>query len=108
MVKYSISFTHSLTLEIFAYFSGAVGARLSTDASTVRSLVGDALALIVQNLTTVVAGLVISFTANWILALIILAVLPLIFLQGYFQMKFLRGFSADAKVGNDLQYSPGI
>ncbi|KAJ9690876.1 hypothetical protein PVL29_013168 [Vitis rotundifolia] len=78
--------------------SGAVGARLSTDASAVRSLVGDALALIVQNLTTVIAGLVISFTANWILALIILVVLPLVFLQGYFQMKFLKGFSADAKV----------
>lgn len=78
--------------------SGAVGARLSTDASSVRSLVGDALALVVQNLTTVIAGLVISFTANWILALIILAVLPLVFLQGYFQMKFVKGFSADAKV----------
>lgn len=78
--------------------SGAVGARLSTDASSVRSLVGDALALVVQNLTTVIAGLVISFTANWILALIILAVLPLVFFQGYFQMKFVKGFSADAKV----------
>uniref|UniRef100_A0A5B7B9Y0 Putative ABC transporter B family member 9-like isoform X1 n=1 Tax=Davidia involucrata TaxID=16924 RepID=A0A5B7B9Y0_DAVIN len=78
--------------------SGAVGARLSSDASTVRSLVGDTLALIVQNIATMIAGLVISFTANWILALIVLAVLPLLGLQGYFQMKFLDGFSADAKV----------
>ncbi|XP_057494266.1 ABC transporter B family member 9-like isoform X2 [Actinidia eriantha] len=78
--------------------SGAVGARLSTDASTVRSLVGDALAQIVQNITTIIAGLVISFTANWILAFIILAVLPLVGLQGFVQVKFLEGFSADAKV----------
>ncbi|KAK2993902.1 hypothetical protein RJ640_012776 [Escallonia rubra] len=78
--------------------SGAIGARLSTDASTVRSLVGDALALIVQNVATVIAGLVIAFTANWILAFIILAVLPLVGLQGFFQMKFFSGFSADAKV----------
>ncbi|KAK7412536.1 hypothetical protein VNO78_04000 [Psophocarpus tetragonolobus] len=78
--------------------SGAVGARLSTDASTVKSLVGDTLALIVQNLSTIIAGLVISFTANWILAFIILAVSPLVLLQGVLQMKFLKGFSADAKV----------
>ncbi|XP_028202102.1 ABC transporter B family member 9-like isoform X1 [Glycine soja] len=77
--------------------SGAVGARLSTDASTVKSLVGDTLALIVQNISTITAGLVISFTANWILALIIVAVSPLIFIQGVLQMKFLKGFSGDAK-----------
>ncbi|QCD76939.1 ATP-binding cassette [Vigna unguiculata] len=78
--------------------SGAVGARLSSDASTVKSLVGDTLALIVQNLSTIIAGLVISFTANWILAFIILAVSPLVLMQGFLQMKFLQGFSADAKV----------
>ncbi|KAI9197883.1 hypothetical protein LWI28_006057 [Acer negundo] len=78
--------------------SGAIGARLSTDASTVRSLVGDALALIVQNITTVTAGLIIAFSANWILAFIILAVSPLMLIQGYVQTKFLKGFSADAKV----------
>ncbi|XP_010559276.1 PREDICTED: ABC transporter B family member 9 [Tarenaya hassleriana] len=78
--------------------SGAIGARLSTDASTVRSLVGDTLALIVQNVATIIAGLFIAFTANWILAFTVLAVSPLMILQGYFQMKFLTGFSADAKV----------
>ncbi|KAL2475097.1 ABC transporter B family member 9 [Abeliophyllum distichum] len=78
--------------------SGAIGARLSTDASTVRSLVGDALALIVQNIATVIAGLTIAFTANWLLAIIILLVLPLVGLQGFLQMRFYKGFSADAKV----------
>lgn len=79
-------------------FSGAVGARLSTDASTVRSLVGDTLALIVQNIATISAGLIIAFASNWILSFVILAVSPFIFLQGFLQMKFLKGFSADAKV----------
>ncbi|KAK2639035.1 hypothetical protein Ddye_026830, partial [Dipteronia dyeriana] len=37
--------------------SGAIGARLTTDTVAVRSLVGDALALLVQNIATVVAGL---------------------------------------------------
>ncbi|AES64094.2 ABC transporter B family protein [Medicago truncatula] len=78
--------------------SGAVSARLATDASTVRTLVGDTLALIVQNIATVAAGLVIAFSANWILSFIILAVSPLMLIQGYIQTKFLKGFSADAKV----------
>ncbi|KAL1560399.1 ATP-binding cassette sub- B member 9 [Salvia divinorum] len=78
--------------------SGAIGARLSGDAATVRSLVGDALGLIAQNISTCIAGLVISFTANWLLAIIILLVLPLIGMQGFLQMRFYKGFSADAKV----------
>ncbi|OVA18948.1 ABC transporter [Macleaya cordata] len=78
--------------------SGAVGARLSADASNVRSLVGDTLALIAQNIATITAGLLIAFIANWRLAFIVLALLPLVGLQGYAQTKFLKGFSADAKV----------
>ncbi|CAL0334689.1 unnamed protein product [Lupinus luteus] len=77
---------------------GAVSARLATDASTVRSLVGDTLALVVQNIATITAGLIIAFSANWILALVIMAVSPLLLIQGYIQTKFLKGFSADAKV----------
>ncbi|KAJ4849957.1 ATP-binding cassette sub- B member 9 [Turnera subulata] len=78
--------------------SGAVGARLSTDASSVKSIVGDTLALIVQNIATITAGMVIAFVANWKLAGIILLVSPLLFFQGYIQTRFMKGFSADAKV----------
>ncbi|XP_043709889.1 ABC transporter B family member 21-like [Telopea speciosissima] len=78
--------------------SGAIGARLSADAATVRSLVGDALALLVQNTATAIVGLGIAFQASWELALIILFLLPLIGLNGYVQMKFMKGFSADAKM----------
>ncbi|KAK6937211.1 ABC transporter type 1, transmembrane domain [Dillenia turbinata] len=77
--------------------SGAIGARLSADAATVRALVGDALAQLVQNAASAVAGLVIAFDACWQLALIILALLPLIGVNGYVQVKFMKGFSADAK-----------
>ncbi|KAL7160938.1 hypothetical protein ACSBR2_041562 [Camellia fascicularis] len=49
--------------------SGAISARLSGDATLLRNLVGDSLALIVQNAATAIAGLA----------------------------KFLSGFSADAK-----------
>ncbi|KAJ9696846.1 hypothetical protein PVL29_008847 [Vitis rotundifolia] len=78
--------------------SGAIGARLSADAATIRALVGDALAQVVQNAASAVAGLAIAFEASWQLALIVLALIPLIGLNGYVQIKFLKGFSADAKM----------
>ena len=78
--------------------SGAIGARLSSDAAAVRALVGDALGLLVQNVATAVGCLVIAFQASWQLALIVLALAPLLGLNGYVQFKFIKGFSADAKV----------
>ncbi|KAJ6298505.1 hypothetical protein OIU76_019624 [Salix suchowensis] len=78
--------------------SGAIGARLSTDASTVRRLVGDSLSLMVQNISTILSALVIAFSANWMLTLIIIAISPLLFIQGYMQAKFMKGFSADSKM----------
>ncbi|XP_021822002.1 ABC transporter B family member 4-like [Prunus avium] len=77
--------------------SGAVGARLSADAACLRGLVGDALGLLVENSATAIAGLCIAFVANWQLALIILFMLPLLGVNGYFHFKFVKGFSADAK-----------
>ncbi|KAG1341836.1 ABC transporter B family member 11 [Cocos nucifera] len=77
--------------------SGALGARLSTDASTVRELVGDSLAVMVQNLASAVMGFVIAMVANWKLALIVSILGPLVGLQGYVQLKFLKPSSADAK-----------
>ncbi|KVH94550.1 AAA+ ATPase domain-containing protein [Cynara cardunculus var. scolymus] len=78
--------------------SGAIGARLSADAASVRGLVGDALAQLVQDSSSAAAGLAIAFAACWQLALIILALVPLIGVNGYVQMKFMKGFSADAKI----------
>ncbi|KAJ9696842.1 hypothetical protein PVL29_008847 [Vitis rotundifolia] len=88
--------------------SGAIGARLSADAATIRALVGDALAQVVQNAASAVAGLAIAFEASWQLALIVLALIPLIGLNGYVQIKFLKGFSADAKVCPELIQKNGF
>jgi ABC-type multidrug transport system fused ATPase/permease subunit len=83
---------------LFAACSGAIGARLSTDAAAVKGMVGDTLSLIVQNIGTIVCGLTIAFVSNWQLALVILALVPLLGMQGFIQMKFMQGFSKDAKV----------
>ncbi|XP_059436249.1 ABC transporter B family member 21-like [Corylus avellana] len=77
--------------------SGAIGARLSADAATVRALVGDALGQIVQSIASVVAGLAIAFYASWQMAFIVLAMVPLLGVNGYVQRRSIKGFSADAK-----------
>lgn len=76
--------------EILVDFSGAVGARLSADASTVRNLVGDTLALAVQNIATTIAGVMIAFLTNWKLALTVVVVVPLMLVEGYFRVKLIK------------------
>ncbi|GJN36121.1 hypothetical protein PR202_gb24959 [Eleusine coracana subsp. coracana] len=49
-------------------------------------------------LGSIACCLVIAFASNWQLSLIILALIPLIGLNGWIQMKFIQGFSADAKL----------
>ncbi|KAK7397026.1 hypothetical protein VNO78_18191 [Psophocarpus tetragonolobus] len=78
--------------------SGAVGARLSADAASVRALVGDALGLLVQNIATALTGLIIAYVASWQLASTLLVLVPLIGVNGYIQMKLMKGASADAKM----------
>ncbi|XP_044971224.1 ABC transporter B family member 4-like isoform X1 [Hordeum vulgare subsp. vulgare] len=78
--------------------SGALGVRLSIDALNVRRLVGDNLSLIIQLSSTVVTGVAIAMIADWKLSLIIMCVIPLVGLQSYAQVKFLNGFSQDAKM----------
>jgi ABC-type multidrug transport system fused ATPase/permease subunit len=51
-----------------------------------------------QSIATLVTGFAIAFAADWRLALIITCVIPLVGAQGYAQVKFLKGFSEDAKV----------
>jgi ATP-binding cassette subfamily B (MDR/TAP) protein 1 len=81
-----------------AFYSGALGARLSVDALNIRSLVGDNLAVLVQCTITLVSGFTIAFVSDWKLTLIIIGVIPFLGLQNYIQLKFLKGFSEDAKV----------
>lgn len=78
--------------------SGAIGARLSADASAVRGIVGDALGYLVEIAATAIAGLVIGFQANWQLSIVLLAMLPLIGLNAYFQITSFVGFHANSKV----------
>lgn len=77
--------------------SGSIGARLSTDAAAVKGMIADTLSIVMQNIGNIICGLTIAFIANWQLSLLVLALVPLLGSQGYFQMKMMQGFSNDAK-----------
>ncbi|TVU20391.1 hypothetical protein EJB05_36598, partial [Eragrostis curvula] len=78
--------------------SGALGGRLCIDALNLRRLVGDNLAITIQCTASLLSGIVIAMISDWKLSLVIMFVIPLIGLQGYAQVKFLKGFSQDAKM----------
>lgn len=82
----------------FVFYSGAIGSRLSADAASIRSIAGDVLSLLVQNISTAIVGIAIAMIANWKLACIVLCFVPCVFAQSYAQARFMRGFSANAKV----------
>ncbi|KAL3815059.1 hypothetical protein ACJIZ3_016327 [Penstemon smallii] len=83
--------------------SGVIGARLSTDAATVRGLVGDALAQRVYEASSAVVGLAIAFEASWQLALIILAMLPLLGFNAYIQGRATKGKDVKVMYGEASQ-----
>ncbi|KAG6704289.1 hypothetical protein I3842_07G128600 [Carya illinoinensis] len=78
--------------------SGFLGVKLSADAAATRSLVGDALGQILQVIASVVAGLIIAFITSWKLAFIVLSLIPLIGINEYLQVRYMKGFSADSKM----------
>ncbi|CAA7026287.1 unnamed protein product [Microthlaspi erraticum] len=68
--------------------SGAIGERLSRDASRMKSMLRDS-ALIVQNVASVTAALlIIAFSAKWELILAVLVITPIMVLEVDFQTNF--------------------
>eukprot|EP00898_Chlorokybus_atmophyticus_P004111 jgi/Chlat1/4700/Chrsp3S05626 len=77
--------------------SGGITGRLESDAALVKAVLGDRLGLFVQNVTTLIAGIIIAFITGWRLALVVLAIFPLIAIGGYLQMEFFKGFTGEAQ-----------
>ncbi|CDP05477.1 unnamed protein product [Coffea canephora] len=73
--------------------SGRISSQLSIDATSVGSLVGESLSMLVQNSATGFAGLLIGFAASWRLSLIVISMLPLIGFNGYMYSKALKFLS---------------
>ena len=73
--------------------AGTLSARLAADCQTVNALTTTYISILVQNLSTLVSGIIIAFVYEWRVALIALGLIPLMILSGIVQMSFTMGFS---------------
>ncbi|KAI4339557.1 hypothetical protein MLD38_024486 [Melastoma candidum] len=76
--------------------SGAICSRLATDANVVRSLVGDRVALIVQTVSAVLIAFTMGLVIAWRLALVMIAVQPIVIACFYTRRVLLKSMSGKA------------
>ncbi|VAI75206.1 unnamed protein product [Triticum turgidum subsp. durum] len=75
--------------------SAHIAARLALDAQNVRSAIGDRISIIVQNSALMLVACTAGFVLQWRLALVLLAVFPLVVGATVLQKMFMKGFSGD-------------
>uniref|UniRef100_A0A251SJ61 Putative ATP-binding cassette subfamily C member 8 n=2 Tax=Helianthus annuus TaxID=4232 RepID=A0A251SJ61_HELAN len=76
--------------------SGAICSRLAKDANVVRSLVGDRMALLIQTISAVTIACTMGLVIAWRLALVMIAVQPLIIVCFYCKRVLLKNMSQKA------------
>ncbi|PIA62325.1 hypothetical protein AQUCO_00200369v1 [Aquilegia coerulea] len=81
--------------------SGAVCSRFAKDATVVRSLVGDRMALIVQTISAVTIACTMGLVIAWRLAIVMIAVQPLIIVCFYMRQVLLKRMSSKAIAAQD-------
>lgn len=72
---------------------GTLTARLSTDCQLVNTMTTTTISILIQNLSTLIAGIIIAFVYEWRTALVALGLLPLMIISGVIQMAMNTGFS---------------
>ncbi|KAM0942670.1 putative ABC-type xenobiotic transporter [Dioscorea sansibarensis] len=76
--------------------TGAICSRLAKDANAVRSLVGDRMALLIQTFSAVTIACTLGLVIAWRLALVMIAVQPIIILCFYARKMLLKNMSDKA------------
>ncbi|XP_020100137.1 putative multidrug resistance protein [Ananas comosus] len=76
--------------------SGAISAQLAKDANVVRSLVGDRMALVIQTISAVTIAFTMGLIIAWRLAVVMIAVQPIIIVCFYFRRVLLKSMSKKA------------
>ncbi|KAL4464298.1 hypothetical protein ABPG72_011343 [Tetrahymena utriculariae] len=79
---------------------GTLSARLASDAQLINGLTSNIISVQISNFSSLVTGLVIAFVMSWRVALVSVAVCPLIVIAGTIQAKQVEGFSE----GSDKAY----
>ncbi|EPS59348.1 p-glycoprotein, partial [Genlisea aurea] len=80
--------------------SSRVAARLSLDAHNVRSAIGDRISVIMQNSALMVIACTAGFVLEWRLALVLIAVFPVVVAATLLQKMFTTGFSGDLEAAH--------
>ncbi|CAM6101084.1 unnamed protein product [Calypogeia fissa] len=75
--------------------SSMIAARLASDATNVRTAIGDRVAIIAQNSTLLVVTYVVAFVSQWKMSLVMAATFPLLISSSFADHWFLSGFSGD-------------
>ncbi|KAL3683714.1 hypothetical protein R1sor_001736 [Riccia sorocarpa] len=75
--------------------SSQVAARLASNATQVRGVLSDRLAVLLQNSAMMSFAVILSLILQWKLTLVILATFPLLVLSAISENLFLKGFSGD-------------
>ncbi|KAI6700619.1 hypothetical protein NL676_014943 [Syzygium grande] len=76
--------------------SGTICSRLAKDANVVRSLVGDQMSLLVQAISAVTIACIMGLVIAWRLAIVMIAIEPLIIVCFYGRKSLLKGMSQKA------------
>ncbi|PWA52634.1 AAA+ ATPase domain-containing protein [Artemisia annua] len=77
--------------------SAAVCARFATEASLIRSLVGDRISLLLQVFVSAFLAFLIALIISWRVAIVMIAVQPLLIASFYSKIVLMKSLSAKAK-----------
>ncbi|XP_069815592.1 ATP-dependent translocase ABCB1-like isoform X3 [Dendropsophus ebraccatus] len=95
--KIRTNFFHAVLRQEISWFdvndAGELNTRLSDDVQKINEGIGDKIAMLLQSLTTFVAGFVIGLIKGWKLTLVILAISPVMALSAAIWAKILSAFT---------------
>lgn len=80
--------------------SARIAARLALDANNVRSAIGDRISVIMQNSALMLVACTAGFVLQWRLALVLIAVFPVVVAATVLQKMFMKGFSGDLEAAH--------